>query len=148
MIGFDVKTGAPKAEYIYETGPIFTKATAEPPYNDNGVSDMMALADGRFITVERSFAAGVGNQIKLFVVSLDGATDIAGMETIADHKLTPVSKLELATIGEGDFGLDIDNVEDITFGPEIDGSQTVVIASDNNFNATQFTQFVAFKLTL
>jgi len=148
LIAFDIKTGAASAEYIYETGPIFTKATAEPPYNDNGVSDMMALADGRFIAVERSFAAGIGNQIKLFVVSLDGASDIGGQDSINGVKLTPVTKLELATIGEGDFGLDIDNVEAITFGPEIDGMPTLVIASDNNFSAAQFTQFVALALTL
>ena len=148
LIAFDNKTGAPSAEYIYETGPIFTKATAEPSYNDNGVSDMMALEDGRFITVERSFAAGVGNQIKLFVMSVDGASDIIGQESIDGIKPTPVTKLELATIGEGHFGLDIDNIEAITFGPEIDGVKTVVIASDNNFNATQFTQLVAFTLTL
>lgn len=148
VIAFDVKSGEPTAEYVYETGPIFIKATAEPPYNDNGVSDMMALDDGRFIIVERSFASGIGNQIKLFITSLDSATDVNGQETIKGVTVTPLAKTELLTISEGDFDLDIDNVEDITFGPEIDGSRTIVIASDNNFNATQFTQFVAFKLTL
>tara|TARA_R110002020_G_scaffold176745_10_gene369135 strand:- start:1517 stop:2605 length:1089 start_codon:yes stop_codon:yes gene_type:complete len=148
LIAFDIKTGAPRAEYIYETGPIFTKATAEPPYNDNGVSDIMVLEDGRLITVERSFAAGVGNQIKLFVTSIDGASDIAGQGSIEGVKLTPVGKVALGVIGEGDFGLDIDNIESITFGPEVDGGQTIIVASDNNFSAAQFTQFVAFKLTL
>jgi len=147
LIAFDVKSGEPTAEYIYETDAIFTPATAEPPYNDNGVSDMMALEDGRFIMVERSFAAGIGNQISFYVVSLDGATDINGQEK-ADEAATALTKTALFTIGEGDFDLDIDNVEDITFGPEIDGEKTIVVASDNNFSASQFTQFVAFKLTL
>ena len=43
--------------------------------------------------------------------------------------------------------LDIDNIESVTFGPEIDGKRTLVIASDNNFNANgQFTQFVVLSL--
>lgn len=148
LIAFDVKSGAPTAEYIYQTDTIFTPATAEPPYNDNGVSDMLALEDGRFITVERSFAAGVGNQIRFYVVSLDDAADVNGQDKVDATAVTALTKVELFTIAEGDFGLDIDNVESITFGPEIDGSKTVVIASDNNFNAGQFTQFVAFKLML
>ena len=31
-------------------------------------------------------------------------------------------------------------------GPEVDGKRTLVIASDNNFNATQFTQFVVLTV--
>jgi hypothetical protein len=52
----------------------------------------------------------------------------------------------LLRLDEGTFGLDIDNIESITWGPEIDGAKTLVIASDNNFNADQFTQFVVIKL--
>jgi hypothetical protein len=31
-------------------------------------------------------------------------------------------------------------------GPEIGGKRTLILASDNNFSATQFTQFVAFTV--
>jgi hypothetical protein len=145
LIRFDLATGAPTAEYLYETDPIFTKATAEPPFNDNGISEILALDEGTFLVMERSFAAGVGNEIKLFVASLEGATDFNGQATIPDGAV-PMANTLLLTIGEGDFGLDIDNVEAVTFGPEIGGKRTLVLASDNNFAPAQITQFVAFTV--
>lgn len=145
FISFDLATGAPVAEYLYLTDPIFTAATVEPFYNDNGISEIMALDDGTFLVMERSFALGIGNEIRLYVASTDGATDVAGQATAATDAVL-MTKTLLLTIGEGDFGLDIDNVEAMTFGPEIAGRQTLVIASDNNFNATQFTQFVVFTI--
>jgi hypothetical protein len=57
-----------------------------------------------------------------------------------------MAKEAVLRLGEGDFGLDIDNIESVTWGPIIGGRKTVVIASDNNFNPEQFTQFVMFQL--
>lgn len=147
LISFDLATGEPKAEYVYEAGKIFTKATAEPPYNDNGLAEILTLDDTHLLAVERSFAAGIGNEINLYVVDLAGATDVKGAETTKGLTVTPVKKEHMLKIGEGDFGLDIDNVEAASFGPEIGGKRTLVIASDNNFNPVgQFTQFVVFTL--
>ncbi|MGV0803164.1 esterase-like activity of phytase family protein, partial [Mycolicibacterium elephantis] len=40
-----------------------------------------------------------------------------------------------------------DNIEGITLGPTLpDGRQSVVLVSDDNFSADQFTQFLAFAL--
>ena len=147
IITFDAVSGKAGAEYVYETDPIFAKATQEPNYNDNGVSDLLALEDGRLLVAERSFGSGIGNEINLYLVEIGAATDVAGMAGLAGQTYTPVSKTLLATLGEGDFGLDIDNMEAVAIGPEIDGAKTLLIASDNNFNAAgQFTQFVAFRL--
>ena len=42
----------------------------------------------------------------------------------------------------------IDNVEGITWGPVLDnGNRTLVLASDNNFNDTQVTEFTALEVT-
>ena len=39
----------------------------------------------------------------------------------------------------------LDNVEGMTFGPRLrDGRRTLLLVSDNNFAATQFTQFLLF----
>ncbi|MGD9738333.1 MAG: esterase-like activity of phytase family protein [Bauldia sp.] len=143
LIAFDLATGAPTAEYVYLTDPIFTAATTEPAFNDNGISEILAVGDSEFLVVERSFASGVGNQISLYLATLDGATDILGAE-IAPADAVPMEKSLLLTIAEGDFGVDVDNIESVTFGPEIGGKRTLIIASDNNFSAAQFTQFVAF----
>jgi hypothetical protein len=147
LIGFDLGTGAPVREYAYDTGPIFAKATKVPYYNDNGLSDMLALDDNSVLIVERSFALGIGTQINLYIAGFAGATDVKDMRSLKAAAVKPLTKRHVLKIGEGDFGLDIDNIEAVTFGPEIGGKRTLVVASDNNFNPDgQFTQFVVFTL--
>lgn len=146
ILTFNIASGEVAAEYTYETGPIFAKATQDPFWNDNGLSEFIALGDGELLTVERSFALGVGNQINIFRASLAGTTDVRGAASIAGANVTPLAKEQVLKLDEGDFGLDIDNIEAISWGPEVGGRRTLVIASDNNFNPKQFTQFVVFQL--
>lgn len=145
IMSFDVESGAVTGEYAYDTDPIFAKATQDPFWNDNGLSEFVALGDD-LLTVERSYALGVGNQINLYRATFADASNVKGMASLKDAQVTPLTKHLAFSIGEGDFGLDIDNIESVTFGPEIDGKKTLVIASDNNFNPLQFTQFVVFEL--
>ncbi|WP_332715469.1 esterase-like activity of phytase family protein [Pelagibacterium mangrovi] len=144
---FDRESGDLFAEYIYQTDPIRVPSTEEPHYNDNGLSEFLMLDDNRLIAVERTFASGYGNEIAFYVASWDEADDIAGSETIEGQDVAAMNKQHWFTIGEGDFGLDVDNIESITWGPDVDGERTIVIASDNNFNRVgQFTQFVLFSV--
>jgi hypothetical protein len=86
--------------------------------------------------MERSFsvgAPGTGNKIKLYTVDLTGKRD------------RPVRKTLLLDLDE--LGIPLDNVEGLTFGPRLpDGRRSLVLVSDNNFAATQFTQFLLFAL--
>lgn len=43
--------------------------------------------------------------------------------------------------------LALDNIEGITWGPEVDGKPTLILVSDNNFSPAQFTQFVALSVS-
>ena len=44
-------------------------------------------------------------------------------------------------------GIPLDNVEGMTLGPKLpDGRQSLVLVSDNNFAASQFTQFLLFAI--
>jgi hypothetical protein len=46
-----------------------------------------------------------------------------------------------------DHGDTLDNIEGITFGPRLrTGERTLILVSDNNFSAIQFTQFLAFAI--
>jgi hypothetical protein len=140
---FDRESGALSAEYIYRTDPIRVPSTEEPHYNDNGLSEFLTLDENRIIAVERTFASGYGNEIAFYVATFEGADNIAGAETISDRDVVAMDKQHWFTLAEGDFGLDVDNIESITWGPDVDGSRTLLIASDNNFNRNgQFTQFV------
>nr|WP_313664807.1 esterase-like activity of phytase family protein [Brucella intermedia] len=115
IIAFDLASGNVTAQYAYDTGPIFTKATEPPFWNDNGMSEF--VADGNdLLTVERSFAMGVGNRITLYRASFDGASNVKDVPSLASEPVTPLSKQLLLQLDEGDFGLDIDNIEAVTFG--------------------------------
>lgn len=145
IIAFDLASGNVTAQYAYDTGPIFTKATEPPFWNDNGMSEF--VADGNdLLTVERSFAMGVGNRITLYRASFDGASNVKDVPSLASEPVTPLAKQLLLQLDEGDFGLDIDNIEAVTFGPVVDGKRTLVLASDNNFSHGQVSQFIALKL--
>lgn len=146
IIGFDIASGTVAVEYVYENGPIFAKATKEPHYNDNGLSEFLFFGPDELLTVERSFALGIGSEIDFYLASFSGATNIKDAGSIKDVGAKAMSKRKVLKIGEGDFGLDIDNIESVSWGPEVDGQRTLVIASDNNFSSEQFTQFVVLKL--
>ncbi|GAA3325260.1 hypothetical protein GCM10020331_056410 [Ectobacillus funiculus] len=41
----------------------------------------------------------------------------------------------------------LDNIEGMTWGPKLEnGHDSLVLISDNNFNSTQVTQFLAFDV--
>jgi hypothetical protein len=45
------------------------------------------------------------------------------------------------------LGVYVDNVEGITFGPKMpNGNKTLLLVADNNFAATEKTQFFLFEL--
>lgn len=145
IIKFDLGSGAPSAEYPIEIEKIHNQAK-DGKTNDNGMSEFMLFGGDDFLTLERGFSLGVGNEMNLYHVKLAGATDVSGKATIKGTDFTPVSKELVAKLGEGDFGLDVDNIECLTWGPVIDGTPTIVLVSDNNFSGSEFTQFVVFAL--
>ena len=78
--------------------------------------------------------------------STQDATDVPEIDATYDGGspivLKPVSKRLVFAFD--DLGIPIDNIEGMTFGPNLpDGRRTLVIVSDNNFSAGQFTQFIA-----
>lgn len=142
---FDVATGAPIGQYAYAVAAIPKPPASAGAFADNGLVELLAISDDEFIAVERSFATGIGNTIKLFRVSLAGATDISGTSALASASFTPVGKsllLDLDTLG-----IALDNVEGISWGPLLaNGNRSIVLVSDNNFSASQVTQFLAFEV--
>ena len=57
--------------------------------------------------------------------------------------IDPVEKTLLYDLDA--LGIPLDNVEGMTFGPDLaDGRRTLVLVSDNNFAPAQFTQFLLF----
>jgi hypothetical protein len=93
-------------------------------------------------------APGTGNTIKLYSVAMPGADDVNGLDSIAAllPTLRPVQKTLLFDLRT--LGIPLDNVEGMTLGPRLpDGRQSLVMVSDNNFAASQFTQFLLFAVS-
>ncbi|NLS05269.1 esterase-like activity of phytase family protein [Rhizobium sp. P32RR-XVIII] len=146
IIRYDGATGEPKAQYVYPISPIPQAATKPIGGNDNGMSEIVALDDHRLLAVERSYAQGFGNNIKIFMLDLDGATDVSAIASLArtDQRIVPVRKNQVLDLRAA--GLVPDNIESMAIGRAKDGSDVLILGSDNNFSTGQKTQFYAFKL--
>jgi 3-phytase len=163
ILKYDLASGEPIAEFVYEVEPIPAAPIPEGEFADNGLTDLVAVDNnGTLLAIERSFAVGVGNTIKLYEVNTQGALDV--FETFDLFREEPVdngeeilppgpfeidpavSKREILDI-QADLGIAPDNIEAITFGPTLsDGRQSLIIASDNNFSDNQATQFLTFAV--
>ena len=147
LLRYKLRKARPDRQYVYEDDPI-----AEPPvpatqFAVSGLVDMIAVDKHSFLTMERSFsvgAPGTGNKIKLYRVDLRGADDVSRFSSIAGvFGIEPVEKTLLLNLDV--LGLPLDNVEGMAFGPRLHGGRrTLLLVSDNNFAATQFTQFLLF----
>jgi len=144
------RDGVVLGQYAYSIDPI-PAAPGQGKAADNGVSEMLAVDDHTFLILERSGVQDSGNRyknyIRLYEIDVEGATDIRSLASLRDASYVPVSKrlvLDLNTLG-----LDrLDNVEGMAWGPKLsNGHDSLVLVSDDNFNASQVTQFLAFDVT-
>lgn len=136
-------------QYAYPVDPI--PATPAPgKYADNGVSEILAVNNHELLTVERSGVQGADgtfkNYIRIYEIDLNGASDISHIDSLQESKFKPVKKrliLDLNTLGLSK----LDNIEGISWGPKLaNGNDSLVLVSDNNFNSSQVTQFLAFEV--
>lgn len=153
----EYRVGRPNAvrEYAYEVD-----AWAEPSdiFGVNGIVEVLPIDNaGTMLVMERSFSVGgslgggTANVVSIYEISTKGATNTLRTDALYEDgepvDLTPVSKRLLFSFD--DLETPIDNIEGMTFGPTLpDGRRTVVIVSDNNFSAGQFTQFMALAVDI
>lgn len=136
------------AEFLYITDKVAKSPTPADGFNTNGLVDLLAIDDKHFLSLERSFSVGVGNTIKLYEVSLEGADDIsniASLSKVDSNKIQAVDKKLLLDFDK--LNLQLDNIEGLTFGPDLrNGRRSLIVVSDNNFSPTQKTQVLAFSV--
>jgi 3-phytase len=155
ILVYDLRKRMPISEYVYEVAP-----WAEPSgiFGVNGIVEVLPIDDaGTRLVMGRSFSVGgvlgggTGNVVVINEVSTQGATDVLGVEALYEAgspvSFTSVSQRQVFAFD--DLGIPIDNIEGMTIGPPLtDGRQTLIIVSDNNFSAGQFTQFVVLALDI
>jgi hypothetical protein len=155
VLAYDLGKRTPTVEYVYEVAPWAEPSTI---FGVNGIVEVLPIDDvGTMLVMERSFSVGgvlgggTGNVVVINEASTQGATDVLGIDALYEGGspigFTPVSQREVFAFD--DLGIPIDNIEGMTFGPSLpDGRQTLVIVSDNNFSAGQFTQFILLAVDI
>jgi hypothetical protein len=113
----------------------------------NGLSEILVLDQGgHFLAMERAFGLQ-GFMVKLYQLATGGASDISAIATLQGDlsALSPIRKQLLLNLN--DLNIPLDNLEGMTLGPKFaDGSQSLILVSDNNFDDRQRTQFLLFQL--
>ncbi|OKH36445.1 endonuclease/exonuclease/phosphatase [[Phormidium ambiguum] IAM M-71] len=113
----------------------------------HGVTELLAIDQGgHFLSLERSFGL-TGFSAKLYQIFTGTATDTSRIASLKGEikGIQPIKKQLLLDLQE--LGIRLDNLEGITFGPRLsDGSQSLILMSDDNFKEEQITQFLLFRL--
>ncbi|MDY7005925.1 MAG: phytase [Cyanobacteriota bacterium] len=158
IIKYDLETGEAVKEYLYIVDSIPVAPDPEDGFADNGLVELLALDNSdTLLALERSFAVGVGNNIRLYEVQLQNTTNIQDFDSLINPDDPDGELFDVDAIAEkrllldfGELGITLDNEEAMTFGPVLpDGSQSLVVVSDNNFNAgNQVTNFLGFSLDI
>ena len=132
------------AEHVYPLEP--------PPIGSvfNGLSEVLFVdPGGHFLSMERAINPLTKSyQVKLYQLAIASASDTITVDQIPESLggITPIQKQPLLDLS--DLGLDLKNLEGMTFGPNFaDGSRSLILVSDNGFKQDQATQFLLFKLT-
>ena len=144
ILQYDLTTGLVVNQFTYVTDPISDAPIPADGFATNGLVELLALDNaGTLLALERSFAVGVGNNIRLYGISVVGLED-GGVIDLEDKTL-----LFDFEILEGQ-GIQIDNIEGLSMGPVLpSGNPSIVLVSDNNFNFdSQVTEFLAFEVEL
>jgi hypothetical protein len=150
LLRYNLETRTLDRQWVYVTDPVVQAPVPSTAFSVNGLVELLPLNNEFLIAMERSFSVGVagtGNSIKLYSVALPGATDVNGVESLAGMlgSIRPAQKTLLFDLDS--LGIPLDNVEGMTLGPVLpDGRRSLVLVSDNNFAASQFTQFLLFAM--
>lgn len=136
--------GAPilVAEHLYllESAPVEVIS--------NGLTELFALkTEGYFLSLERTFGF-TGAGAKIFQVVIGNATDTSNIASLqGDLGQIRVLKKQLL-FDLQDLGIYLDNLEGMAEGPRLpDGSRSLLLISDDNFNQEQVSQLLLFRLT-
>ncbi len=148
-------TGVAEKQFAYELDPVARQAALGTSFEVNGLVEILEYDNNKFLALERSFASGYlngGNNVKIYKVDATDATNTLSVNKLSTATYTKATKtllFDFETIRSQLTNTTVDNLEGITFGPTLeDGSKTLVVISDNNFNSfiPQLNQLIALKI--
>ncbi|EGK71171.1 hypothetical protein METUNv1_02558 [Methyloversatilis universalis FAM5] len=149
VTALDPVSGGARAQYAYALPPIPVDAAPGAPFGpDNGLPELLAISDTQFIAIERAFASGVGNTIRITLAEITAdTTDVSAFASLAGAAYTPMRRELLLEMPLTYQGITLDNIEAVSWGHTLaNGHRTLVLAADNNFSGSQSTQFIALEI--
>lgn len=140
------RSGKVLAQYAYHLDPV--QAASPVGVDDNGVSEILALDEHRLLVLERSAAKDVDGRysyhIRLYLADLAEADDVSKVESLSAKAVRTARKRLLLNFDT--LGIRIDNLEAMAWGPRLkDGGRTLVLASDDNYDANQINQILVLR---
>lgn len=149
VTALDPISGSARAQYAYALPPIPVDAAPGAPFGpDNGLPELLAISDTQFIAIERAFASGVGNTVRITLAEITAdTTDVSAFASLAGAAYTPMRRELLLEMPLTYQGITLDNIEAVSWGHTLaNGHRTLVLAADNNFSGSQSTQFIALEI--
>lgn len=146
------------AQYAYYTDrPSSIGATS------NGISEILSLDNNTLLVMERGdntnqvdATQGIArSRVRIYKVSLVGAQNVLNIGNLNATNTKTMEKTKIFDSQDPSIvnklntnETKIDNLEGMTLGPKLpDGRQSLILVSDNNFNANQYkTQFISLAL--
>jgi len=131
----EVKEVGNGPQWVYQLG-----------FPGNGISEVLALNETDFLTIERDGKDGKFRRVFLFTTR--GATDVSGVAGLPlgglDSSILPVQKRLLINMLEPGFHPPTtpmpEKIEGLAFGPNLpDGRRLLIITSDNDMKADEET---------
>lgn len=147
IIKFDVLSKQMTAQYAYQIDPVPYPAETPGAFKINGVPDILHYGNNKLLVIERAFSTGrKGCVIKVYEGDMNAADNIANVTSLnSNPPAKPIAKRLLLNMES--LGIYIDNVEGVTFGPTLpNGHRTLIFVADDNFDATEKTQFFLFEI--
>lgn len=143
------RAGKVLAQYAYPVDPV-QGVPAPGRFADNGVSEILVADARHLLALERSGVQDAAGRfafhIRLYLVDLDGATDVKAYPALAGATYRPLRKRLLLNLNA--IGLPkVDNLEGMSWGaPLPNGHRSLVLVSDDNFSPDEVTQLLVFDV--
>jgi hypothetical protein len=144
---------SPAREFAYELSPL---EKPDVPYGQaiSGLVELLPAGPTELLALERGFMQAKGvpfgvNRIRLFRISLEGATDVSAIDTLGGREdVTPVKKTLVQDFsglaGRSLRLLNLENFEGMAWVGQGTGRRLLAV-SDDNFNALQVTAFLLLE---
>ncbi|MDR9403799.1 MAG: esterase-like activity of phytase family protein, partial [Halothece sp. Uz-M2-17] len=149
IVKYDLETGEPLAEFVYEVtaNTLISEDDQGNPDLDgakgSGLVELLALNENRLFALEREFVSGVtdgegSRPIRLYEIDLSNATNVIDHDSLEGESFTPVSKRLVLDfeelLSEEEFDR-IGSMEALAFGPDLpDGRKVLLVMEDNDFS--------------